>query len=128
MRFDSIPLERGMPFTQLADVLNGFSDVAFLVDQSRKLRACNEAARAIFGDVREGSDFVHVIRRPEVLRAVDAALRGQIKAQVVVELEGALRGTSRVTAARVGHLGAVVSFTDISHIREAEQMRSFINS
>ena len=109
---------------QDANILNGFSDCAFILSHARKVVALNDAARAIFGDTADGRDFVHAIRNPEVLRIVDGVLRGQAKIQTVLSLQGALQGAFRVTAARVNGGGAVISFADLSHVREAEQMRS----
>lgn len=107
-----------------ADILNGFSDCAFLLDDGRKVIAMNDAARALFGDTAEGRDFVHAMRNPEVLRIVDGVLGGQDKIQTVLTLASALTGAYRMTAARIAEGGAVVSFTDLSHVRHAEQMRS----
>ncbi|MEM7268287.1 MAG: ATP-binding protein [Pseudomonadota bacterium] len=107
-----------------SEILDGFSDAAFMVDPARKLLAANQSARRVFGVEPTGQDFVRVMRRPEVLSLIDRVLRGEARAQDVMRLDSALRGTFRVTVARVQDEGAIISFADLSPLREAEQMRS----
>ena len=98
-----------MPVADYVPILNGFADPAFLVDSRRRLQGANAAARGVFGRIAEetGLDFVHVMRRPEVLRLLDKILGGQDSAQSAIRLDNALRGLYRVTAARIGDEGAV---------------------
>lgn len=114
----------------LTSILNGFRDAAFLLDANRRVLAANAAGEAMFGVVEPGRDFVWRVRQPDCLRLIDEVRRGEARAQGVVTLNAPVRGVFQVTAAEV-HGGAhknaprvVVSFADVSHIRDAEQMRS----
>lgn len=108
----------------LAAVLNGFSDAAFILNAERKLVAANAAAERAFGVIPPGQDFVRVMRRPEVLRLIEACKDGEERMEDVLTLDSALRGVFRVTVSRIKDEGVVISFADLSHIREAEKMRS----
>lgn len=114
----------------LTSILNGFRDAAFLLDAKRRVLVANATGEAMFGPAVPGRDFVWHVRQPDCLRLIDEVRDGQSRVQGVVELTSPVRGAFQVTAAAV--IGTkepdaprvVVSFADVSHIRDAEQMRS----
>ena len=110
-------------------ILNGLSDAVFLIGEDRDVLLCNPTAEALFGSDLEGRDFVRAVRHPDVLRAVEQVLGGARKLQITAAVEAPVPTLYTVTAVRlednVTHRAqAMVSFSDISHIRDAEQMRS----
>ena len=108
----------------LEDFLNGFSNVAFFLDNRRIIQAANTPAQATFGQDTTGQNFVAIMRRPEVLRLIDNCLTHGQQAQELLALDGVLRGDFQVTASRVGESEVVISFADQTDIRAAERMRS----
>lgn len=114
----------------LTSILNGFRDAAFLLDADRRVLAANPVAATMFGAIETGRDFVWHVRQPDCLHLIDKVRNGEAHAQGVVMLNAPVRGSFQVTVAEVvsdGREGAprvVVSFADVSHIRDAEQMRS----
>ena len=82
-----------------------------------------------FGNDLVGQDFVRAVRHPGCLRAIEDVLRGADKSRALIELESPVRATLEVAVASLGagnedDTRAMVSFADVSHVREAEQMRS----
>jgi len=76
-----------------------------------------------------GKDFVHALRHPDALACVEAVLSGKLASEAVVSLPGPGRVTYKMSCMRVEGIDgmdadAVISLKDISHILEAEQMRS----
>ncbi len=110
--------------TDLKDILNGFSDVAFFLGNERKVLAANEAAERSFGNIPLGQDFVRVIRKPEILRLIDQCLAEGGKSEDVLTFEAGLTGLYRATVSRVGSTGVILSFADLTAIKAADQMRS----
>ena len=114
----------------LTSILNGFRDAAFLLDAQRRVLAGNAAGEAMFGAVSPGRDFVWHVRQPDCLRLIDEVRGGEARVQGIVSLSAPVRGVFQVTAAQIDPAAGanapriVVSFADVSHIREAEQMRS----
>ncbi len=108
----------------LEDFLNGFSNVAFFLDNRRIIQAANTPAQATFGQDTTGQNFVAIMRRPEVLRLIDDCLTNRRHAQELMALDSVLRGDFQVRASSVGESGMVVSFADQTDIRAAERMRS----
>ncbi|MGB0853711.1 MAG: sensor histidine kinase [Pikeienuella sp.] len=114
----------------LASVLNGFSDAAFLLDRNRRVVAANAAGKTAFGVGGTGRDFVWHVRQPDCLRLIDEVIDGAPHRQIIVELTSPVRGYYQITAAQIageieeGGACVIVSFADVSHIREAEQMRA----
>ncbi len=113
----------------LSALLNGLGEAVFVIDENRRVLFANSAARELFGAEVQGHDIVHAVRHPDCLEAIEAVLQRRDRSQSVVALDTPVRATFQVTVASLGTDNedgsrAVVSFVDISHIREAEQMRS----
>ncbi|RME95698.1 MAG: hypothetical protein D6773_18150, partial [Alphaproteobacteria bacterium] len=105
------------------------AEPVFLVDEKRRILLANLAAEKLFGAGLAARDFVHAIRHPDALSCVDEALAGRDAREAIMTLPGPVRSTFRISAVRLrqsNEIGAaaVISLTDISHVLEAEQMRS----
>ena len=110
-------------------ILNALPEPVFLADADRRITLANGAARQLFGEGLIGKDFLDAVRHPDALNCIDAVLSGQAKAETVISLPVPVRTTYRVSAMRLGSSDesgatAVISLHDISHVLEAEQMRS----
>ncbi len=119
-----------MPGTsEFQSILNTLAEPVIVVNSARKIVLVNRAASILFGENLVDQDFVRVIRNPECLRCVDAALGDEQLAEGSFSMPVPVRTTYRVRAQRLKDSenfpdGAVVSFRDVSHVIEAEQMRS----
>ncbi len=121
-----------MPIPSLIPLLDTLIASVFVVDADRQVVFANQAARKQFGARLTGMDFVRVIRDPECLKALDKVLAGKKKNRIVITLQNPVRTTFQVNIARLGAkekkgsraARAVISLENISHIREAEAMRS----
>lgn len=110
-------------------ILNALVEPVFLVSAKRQITLANAAAEELFGEGLVAKDFVHAIRHPDALKCVDAVLQGQAAAEAVISLPVPVRATYKLSSVHLeGGDGvqaeAVVSLHDISHVLEAEQMRS----
>lgn len=110
-------------------VINTLTDPIFLVDSARRIQLFNSAAEEQFGSRLLNLDFVHALRSPEALDCVDRVLSGAKSAEASIQLTLPVRMRLKISAVRPENTdkhgySAVVTVTDISHIYEAEQMRS----
>ena len=118
-----------MKKSDLLVILNALVEPVFLVNQRRQITLINRPAQDRFGEELVGKDFLHAIRHPEALKCIDAILAGQQSAESVFSLAAPVRATYKISSLQlVGgqeiEPGAVISLNDISHVLEAEQMRS----
>lgn len=118
-----------MSENDLVEVLSGLSAAVILVDENRRIVFTNPAARDRFGRELIGRDLVRAVRHPDCLKAVDDVLQGAQRAKAVIVLDAPVRETLQVSVAGLSRglsVGARVSvcFEDISHVVEAQQMRS----
>ena len=119
-------------------LLEAMQEAVFILDRQRRVIASNAAAHDMFrADAVTGRDFVHVTRDPDALRAIaqvlDRGRQDDSADELRVERELTLEGiTPTRLKMRVSHLGfdnvddalAAVTFTDISEMSEARQMRT----
>lgn len=113
----------------LSAVLNGLTEAVFLVDQSRQILFANKVAEQLFGKGLVGHNFVRAVRHPSCLGSIDEVLAGKPSSRVVIQLYRPTLFVYQVSvtgleASSPQDIRAVVSIDDISHIHEAEQMRS----
>ncbi len=118
-----------MPDYESRNLLNALPEPVLVIAPDRQITVANGAALNLFGPNLVGQNFDRVIRHPECLRAIDAVLAGEENAEASFSLPVPVRTTLRVKverlkASKVFENGLVVSFRDISHVVEAEQMRS----
>lgn len=120
-----------MHIKDLEPVLNGMTSAIFLVGRKRNLLFANNAAETLFGKHQTGIDFVKIVRHPDCLLALGNVLSGQSQSDAMFELQQPMRTTYqiKVTALNAGKKSndiprAMITFDNISHIRDAQQMRS----
>ena len=118
-----------MEIYNLPDILNGLATAVFVIDGDRKILLANSAATKLFGERLEGQSFVRAVRHPDCLNIIDDVLQGSQRSQAVIALPVPVRTIFQVNVFGLDmdsqqSARAVISFDDISHVREAEQMRS----
>lgn len=109
--------------TDLADLLDGLPHPALLVGPDERILAANPRALALFGAGIIGRPHAFVLRRPEPLAAIAAALtrRERLTARLVIPGEGQ-EAVWQMTVWPVGR-GAACLFEDQSAAEQTEQMR-----
>ena len=121
------------PGPGLADciaLLGGVPEPVLLVDGDNRIRLANPAAHDLLGPDLEGQSALLAIRQPEPVAALERAARAapgtRCEARYTLTTPAA-ETTYRMVAHRLDASdelsGVLVSFLDISHIEEAEQMR-----
>ncbi len=118
-----------MTKNDLRSVLNTLPHPVILVDDRRRISVLNSAAEEQFGPGLVNQDFVRALRSPEALDCVEQVLSGNLSAEAIVQSTLPVRRTQKISVARPEDAEdldyrAVVTITDISHVFEAEQMRS----
>ena len=122
-----------MQLKLLLPVLDGLAASVFVLDEERRVLLVNDAGKALFGSGLMGVDFAQAVRNPQCLKAISKVLVGRKKAELVITLHKPVRTTYQVTVTRLDSKEfpagndqprAVISLENISHIFEAEQMRS----
>jgi len=110
-------------------ILNALVEPVFLIRADRQITLANSAAEELFGEDLVGRDFVHAIRHPDALKCIEAVLEGTAASEAVISLAAPARATYKLSSVHLesgdgASAEAVVSLNDISHVLEAEQMRS----
>ncbi|MFK5979912.1 MAG: ATP-binding protein [Rhizobiaceae bacterium] len=113
-------------------LLNALSEPILLVNKTREIVLANNIAQELFGRTIEGSDFARAIRHPAALQHVDRMLAGNVvgpEPNTTFQLSGAIATTYKLSVTRVEECTDaddtfLIALKDISHILEAEQMRS----
>lgn len=110
-------------------IVENVRDPIFILDAQRQILFANHAAGLQFGAGLEGQSFVRVIRNPACLEAIDEVLFGAESRSLQISVESQYRIVYDVTIVRLdedkdGGKQVMVGLSDISHIFEAEQMRS----
>ena len=110
-----------------ADFLNGLPHPALLIGPDARVLRANLAAEALFGQGLVGRHQAFVLRRPEPLAAIEAALNGQAStARLVIPGPGP-EAVWQMSAWPVGQVGgaqgAACLFEDQTRAEQAEQMR-----
>lgn len=122
-----------MQFDSLLAFLNGLNASVFVIDDRRQILLVNDVGRAIFGESLVGADFVQAVRNPKCLKAIAEVLDGEKTAQTIIRIQNPVRMTIKVVVTRWdardadalgGDPSAIISLENVSHIYEAEQMRS----
>lgn len=103
---------------------------AVLVDQSERLIGANSVARAMFGQNIVGRHFATLLRQPQLIEAIEKSLATKDPTETrYLSNDGAQDTTFVVNCRYVNGVGAVkggavvVSFTDVTHLEHANQMR-----
>ena len=109
-------------------ILNGLSLPVFVVDPNAKISFMNKAAKLRYVYAKKGQVFSNVITSTKCNKALDNVLNGAPNATVNITLQEVVPTSFHVSLSRLDSDGdsqpsCVLSFEDVSHIQEAEQMR-----
>ena len=105
-------------------VLNAIQEAVFILDSGRKVKFTNDVAERIFGEQFTGVDFIQVVRHPDCIKTIDLVINGQSSAAINVMIEHPVKSLFKMQVSDLENDEILVSFLDISDLREAEQMRS----
>ena len=113
----------------LPAILNGLTEAVFLIDPLRQILFANRTAEDLFGKGLVGHNFVRAIRHPDCIQSIDEVLAGAPASRVVIQLQRPSPLVYQVNVVGIDprdpkDVRAVISIDDISHVHEAEQMRS----
>ncbi|MEM9733197.1 MAG: ATP-binding protein [Pseudomonadota bacterium] len=113
----------------LPSLLDALQEAVFILDKNRRVLSTNPAAEAIFGRGFVGNDFVHVVRHPDCLTAIAQVLEQGGTQRVTFTMDMPVNATYQLVVADLGAENAdnarlVLSMTDTSDKREAQQMRA----
>jgi two-component system phosphate regulon sensor histidine kinase PhoR len=121
-----------MTGNQLTTVIEAVPEPMLHLDSSGVIAASNAAARALLGGWIQGRSYAAVLRQPAVLGRIEAVQADGAPGEARFELADSAGGTQfRVRISALpddgGGQGArrplLLHFTDITHLREAEEMR-----
>ncbi len=111
-------------------ILDGLPDPLIAVDRTRRITQINARARELLGVDGSEGNIATVLRQPQLLAALDAALERRESATVEITLSGRVE---RVLQAHVAPLfndatgddrvAALMVFHDVTALRRSEQMR-----
>jgi len=129
MPLDSL-LNPALSFDSVRELLSGMPEPVLLLNQSEQVILANDSAETLFGEIIEGTPLVRIVRWPEVLSITNAALNGKQTGEAVFQTTDSAQTTYRVVVHPItlsdDGIGpaAILSLRDVSHIEEAERMRS----
>jgi len=116
-------------FNTTTAILDGLTTAVFVIDGNRRILLANTAAADLFGVGLVDQDFVQAVRHPDCLQSVEDVLGGRDSSAAVISLPLPVPSIYRVSVVGLNPddetgARAVISFDDISHVLEAEHMRS----
>ena len=109
-------------------ILNGLTLPVFVVDPQSKISFMNKAAKLRYVNAEKGQAFSDVITSKKCNKALNDVLNGSANGTANVTLQEVVPTSFRVSLSRLDsdsdpRPSCVLSFEDVSHIQEAEQMR-----
>ena len=109
-------------------ILNGLTLPVFIVDPNRKISFINKSAKIRYNEAYTGQLFSELITSKKCLDALELVLDGEPNATANIVLQEVVPTSFRVSLSRLDAdskplPSCVLSFEDVSHIQEAEQMR-----
>lgn len=110
-------------------ILDGLSVAVFVINASQTIRFANIAAQTRFGGDLTDMDLANVIPSKKCTKAATRVLEAEATVSLELTLQDVVPTTFRLIITRLDaeltgdQARAIVSLEDISHIREAEQMR-----
>ena len=117
-------------YAQLRELVCGMPEPIMLLDRSEKIVLANSSAETLFGAELAGVPLVRIMRWPEVLSITSAALEDRQMGEAVFQTTDSAQITYRVVVHPItlqeDETGpaVILSLRDVSHIEEAERMRS----
>jgi len=113
-----------------AEVMSAVPDPMLYLSGDGQIASSNEAARALLGNWIDGRSCATVLRQPGLLGRIEAAQAGEPGGEARLQLADQTGGTQyrvRITpmgpAMVKGGRPLLLHFTDVTHLREAEEMR-----
>ena len=107
-----------------ASLLEGIPRPLILISDAERIAQANEHARRMFGDTIVGRHFVTVLRQPSLIESIERALLDHRHQSARHFSNEAGRETMfQVDCAPIDGGGVLLTFDDITHVREAEQIR-----
>ena len=114
----------------LTELLEAVPEPMLHLSQSGQVLRANSAARTLLGNWIEGRSYASVLRQPSLLGRIEAAFAdGQVGEARLQRTESTGETQYRVKITPIGPPDArgqhdlALYFTDITHLREAEEMR-----
>ena len=112
-------------------ILDALVEPVILLTATRRIAHMNPAAREAFG-AHEGRNVARAIRHPDAINVVEDVMRGARRAQATVTVGQPVPVTWRIAAVALdardeapgARAVAALSFTDVSHVLRAAEMRS----
>ena len=107
------------------DVLAALPMPVLAVDGTERIVAANEAATALVGQGSVGRHYVTILRQPQLIDTIAAVLGdSQPRVSQYLSNNGIEDTTFRVTARALPHMRVLMlTFQDVSHLEQADQMR-----
>lgn len=113
----------------LIAALNAVPDPMLFIAADGLIELINPATESLFGGWVRGRCYVTALRQPDLLGEIDSVFRGNspsetryIQSDQTGETQFRVK-VSPIAAADAGQPGVLLHFTDITHLREAEEMR-----
>lgn len=113
----------------LSAALNAVPDPMLFIGSGGMIELSNPAGETLFGAWIRGRSYVTALRQPALLGEIDLVLRGNrpsetryIKSDQTGETQFRVM-ISPIAETDAGQAGVILHFTDITHLREAEEMR-----
>lgn len=108
-------------------ILNGLGVAILIVDHNQDITYRNKSAKSLFSVAKKAAKLSDVITSKKGLEAAETVLQTGVSSQVRITLQDVVPTSYRVTIApmeaEAGMRHAILSFEDVSHIRDAEKMR-----
>jgi two-component system phosphate regulon sensor histidine kinase PhoR len=115
---------------QFETVIEAVPEPMLHLDAAGLIVASNAAARDVLGSWIQGRSYATVLRQPSILGRIETVQADGTAGEARFELADSAGSTQfrvRITALGGGDVGArhplLLHFTDITHLREAEEMR-----
>lgn len=111
--------------TLIEELLTALPLPALAVDGSERIIAANAEARTLVGQGIEGRNFVTILRQPALIETIEAVLRdSRPRTARFLSNDGVQDTTFQVSARVVPAARAIVlTFSDVTHLEQAGQMR-----
>ena len=107
-----------------ASLLEGVPRPLILIGPSERILQSNRLARKMFGEAIAGRHFVTVLRQPSLIESIERVLLDQsLQSARHFSNEASRETMFQVACAPVEGGGVLLTFDDITHLREAEQIR-----
>ncbi len=105
-------------------LLEGIPRPLILIGANERIAQANAQARTMFGDAITGRHFVTVLRQPSLIDSIERVLLDQkLQSARHFSNEAGRETMFQVDCAPVVGGGVLLTFDDITHLREAEQIR-----